>query len=243
MNNFTVVIPFRDRGTDPLRQANLQRVLQHWHSFGIQPVIVDDGRTDDALFNRSAAYNRALDMTDAEVLVYTEADVLIALNQIKHAIDVAQQAPGLVIPYTDYHALTPEDSDKVRAGTLHPRNATPQYTIPNPHRDWPRTGPVNVVSRKTIDAVGGYDEQFEGCWWDDRSMAHAFEICCGPLRFIDGTLYHLYHLPGWEGDHLSQEEQQATNRNLGRFMQYRQATTPAQIRVLTAKTQITSGLL
>ena len=43
-DSVTVVIPFRDRGIDPRRAANLKRVVGQWQAYNFAPMIVSDGR-------------------------------------------------------------------------------------------------------------------------------------------------------------------------------------------------------
>lgn len=222
--NAAVIIPFRDRGTDPLRAANLKVVRDWWESSPWPVHVVDDGRTGDAQFNRSAAYNRAAAIVDADVLVYSEADMLIPFEQISAAVELAQ-TPGLVVPFTAYHYLSPDGSDAVRAG------ANPAGVNPERIKDGGRSiGAVNVVSRATLEAVGGYTERTEGNWYDDDIMGHAFEICAGSTRWVDGPAYHLYHLPGWKGAHLTREDRDATARNRALWSQVRRLTIPDRVR-------------
>lgn len=229
-----VIIPFRDRGTDTLRQKNLDRTLHHWNGFA--PIyIVDDGRTGNAQFNRSAAYNRgAAQASNATTLIYTESDMLIDYEQINKATQLAQQQTGLVVPFTEYRYLSAADSDLVRKHAALPTACTPESTI-SPHtRSWPRTGPINVLTRTTLNTIGQWDETFQGNWWDDRAMLIAFEQCAGPTRFVTGPAHHLWHQPGWTGHHLTTEDRAATAANKHRYHQYRRAQTAEQIRQLTA---------
>jgi hypothetical protein len=224
-----VIIGFRDRGTDPLRAANLTRVLEWWSSFNADLSVVTDGRSGDQQFNRHQAYNRAAQQTDADILAFVESDMLIDFTQIDEAIKQATETPGLVVPFTERHELSPDSSELVRAHTIHPRDGRADVIKPKPKR----TGAINILSRATLEAVGQYDPAFEGNWWDDRSMHIAFDICAGPTRWIDGPSWHLHHLPGHEGTHLTPEDKAATARNRERWQQYTQATTPDQIRRLT----------
>lgn len=233
MTHVAVIIPFRDRGRDPLRMANLQRVQRHWMSYA-PVVITGDGRDGDRQFNRSAAYNRGVaSCSGADVFVFAESDMLIERTQVDDAVLLAAESPGLVVPFTEYRYLSEDDSRHVRMGQ-HPRTVEPESVIPNRERSWPRTGPINVLSRHTLAMVGGWDETFEGNWWDDRAMKRAFDVATGPTRFITGPAYHLYHLPGWKGAHLTDEDRAATERNRQRFLLYQKATTPRQIAALTA---------
>jgi hypothetical protein len=104
-----VIIPFRDRGTDPLRAANLTRVLEWWSGFGRRDHHRQRRTQGDAQFNRHAAYNKAAAQTDADILAFVESDMLIDFTQMDEAIDMAA-TPGLVVPFTERHELGAEDS-------------------------------------------------------------------------------------------------------------------------------------
>jgi predicted nucleic acid-binding Zn ribbon protein len=149
------VVPFRDRGGDPLRAANLERVRNHWRHSGIPFLIVDDGRHGDDLFNRSAAYNRAAAATDADVLMFIEVDILLSFWQIDEAVKMARATPGLVVPYARLCPLSEADSELVRGYHKQPGRCQ------SANCDEEILGPANVVSRETLAAVGGgYDETF-----------------------------------------------------------------------------------
>lgn len=221
-----IVIPFRDRGIDPLRWANLVSVIEWWdQSPWGEPWVVGDGRSGDEQFSRSAAYNRGAKLDDADVIVYTEADMLIPYEQVDAAIRLAAARPGLVVPFTKYRYLSPEDSVRVRGGCS-PDFMEPERVMSNGRS----IGAVNVVSRETLELVGGYTEKTEGNWYDDDIMHHAFEVCAGPTRWISGDAHHLYHLPGWKGDHLTDEDKAATARNKALWEQVQEIDNPAQMR-------------
>ncbi len=229
MINFEIIIPFRDRGSDPLRVANLQRVLSYWSGYG-QVRVVDDGRDGDAQFCRSAAYNRGAKNSKANVLVYTESDMLVPYEQIDRAIEWAWSNLGVAVPFTDYHYLSEADSALIRKDAAMLSDLTPEWTMDRGLS----VGAVNIISRPTLDAVGQWDEKFEGSWYDDRAMDHAFKTAAGPTWFMAGPAYHLYHLPGWKGKHLSAKDKLATAHNLARYNLYLKAKTPERIRELTA---------
>lgn len=226
--NVLICIPFRDRGIDPLRSANLKRTLEHWNQCGFPVKVFDDGRTGDEQFCRSAAYNRAA-RSNADVIVYTESDMLINLQQIKDGIELAQAKIGLVVPFTQYRYLDPDDSNGVRMGQLKPVACEPVYTLD----DGESIGAINIVSSKTLESVGQWDECFDGAWFDDRAMKRAFDVTCSPTRWVPGPAYHLYHLPGWAGSHLSDQDREAVQRNEIRYSKYLSANSPDQIRYLT----------
>ena len=229
------VVAFRDRGTDPLRKANLDYVLDYVASLNLGPIhLVDDGRTGSEQFNRHKAYNTGarLAFADADVVTFYESDMIVSRDQLVQAINLATQTPGLVVPFNQYRGLSEADSEQVRAGA-DPHQFHPELEIPNPRRSWLRTGPLNVISKETLNRVGQWDESFAGSNWDDRAMNRAFEVCCQPTRHINGPAHHLWHLPAHTGAHLTAEDRAAKRANHRRFLRYQRARTPGQIRELT----------
>lgn len=238
MVNVAVVVPWRDKG-DPWRQANLAAVLYHLHHADIGMVeVFSDGREGAAPFNRSAAYNRGVqDSDNPDVFIFHEADMIIPPTQLRAAIHLAATSSGMIVPFDTYHYLTPEDTVRVRAGT-DPRYCTPEMVMANGTSN----GACNVVSAATMQAVGQWDETFEGWGFDDRAMAVAFEKATGTnTRYIPGPGVHLWHKPGWSqawgfhgGTDVSAAEHAATKANQSRYNIYRKARTPAQVRELTS---------
>lgn len=229
------IIPFRDRGVDPLRVRNMLHVKTVVQSFGLGEVfVVSDGRHGSDQFNRSRAYNLGTDLARnvrADIVTYYEADMLVPPAQIETAIRWASTSPGLVIPFSTYAALTPYGSEQVKRGEIGAALAPREMEIAGGKS----IGAVNTVSLLSLGAVGQWDEGFSGAWFDDNAMERAFQICCAPTRVVDGYAYHLYHLPGAEGSHLTEEDKAATRRNEQRWKQYLSATTPRQIRALTTE--------
>jgi hypothetical protein len=224
-----VIIPFRDRGIDPHRAANLEVVQAWWYAHGFEPMIVDDGLDEAAQFNRHRAYNRAVErFPETEVFIFTEADMLIHPYQIDLAVDLAAQAPGLVVPFTQYRYLSGLATTTLRdcyhdwapgkVGEWWSRHISDQssvFRIPaESTMDNGRSiGAVNVISAETLHMTGGFTEATRGNWYDDRIIEEGFAFLTQPTRYIEGPAVHLYHLPGWKGKHLSDEDKAATLHN------------------------------
>lgn len=227
-----IVIPFRDRGIDPLRKANLEYVFGYWEAFddGVEVHVVDDGRVGSDHFNRSAAYNRGSRVTTADILVYVESDTLVPYQQVREAITMAQTRPGLVIPFMLQRKLTEYDSELVRCGSKEPKDCEPETIYSG------NNGCANVVSRDTLNVIGQWDEQFEGHGYDDIAMFLAFEAAIGTTRWVDGVAYHMYHInvnPCAPMAPTTDEDMEAHLRNLTRMQLYREAQTAEEIRRLT----------
>lgn len=230
MTNIQIVIPFRDRGQDLRRAANLDVVTTWWYGHGLNVKVYDDGLTGDAQFNRHKAYNRAVkDNPDADVFIFTEADMLIPVEQIAVGVRQAAAKPGLVVPFMQYRYLSDEVTGHLREtfADLTPQelaswmrlpaiNPSSIFTIhPESIMDNGRSiGAVNIVSRETLELTGGYTEATHGNWYDDNIIEEGFAYLTGSkTRFIPGPAVHLYHLPGWKGDHLTAEDRAATAHN------------------------------
>jgi hypothetical protein len=225
-----IIIPFRDRGLDPARADNLEVVMAWWWAFGMIPTIVDDGLTGDAQFNRHRAYNRAVEASPStDMFVFTEADMLIHPLQITKATRLAAAHVGLVIPFTQYRYLSESTTEMIRE-VYHGRGVkeiadwwskpihdpqsifglTPESVMDNGNS----IGAVNVVSRETLDMTGGFTEATSGNWYDDNITEEGFAFLTGQrTRYVSGPAVHLYHLPGWKGDHLTEEDRAATHHN------------------------------
>ncbi|MGP3708501.1 glycosyltransferase family 2 protein [Gordonia paraffinivorans] len=229
--DFTVIIPHRDRGQDWRRPANLYSAVQWWAAHGIEPIVVSDGRTGTAQFNRSAAYNRGIRAADTNILVFSEADLLVPIDQIHEGVRLAAEKPGLVVPFSRFMAMTEADTNLVRGRRLHPANAEAHQV----RGDRQSIGAVNIVTRESVAMIGRFDEQFEGHGYDDDATELAFRICCGPTRFVDGPGWHQHHLPGafYATPESTAEDRAATERNRRRYNRYLRARTPDDIRALT----------
>jgi hypothetical protein len=226
-----IIIPFRDRGVDLRRGANLEVVQAWWYAQGMEPQIVDDGLSGDAQFNRHRAYNRAVSRNpDADVFVFTEADMLIPLTQIRQAVRMSMSYnTGLVVPFTQYRYLSDSTTEIIREvyqdrgvaeiarwWSLPADNPKSIFGLtPETTMDEGRSiGAVNVVSRETLDITGGFTEATFGNWYDDRITEEGFAYLTGEkTQFVTGPAAHLYHLPGWTGAHLTREDKNATHRN------------------------------
>lgn len=230
MTNVAVIIPFRDRGLDYRRAANLEIVMQWWYVHGFDPKIVSDGGSGDSQFNRHKAYNRAVSGNlDADVFVFAEADMLIHPEQIHHAVFLASVRMGLVVPFTQYRYLADSTTDFIRetCAGMTDRDLIDWWTLDANHHNsifdmraestmdnGKSIGAVNVVSRRTLEVTGGFTEMTEGNWYDDNIIEESFTyLTKSPTRFVSGPAVHLYHLPGHSGDHLTDADKKSTARN------------------------------
>lgn len=174
-----VCIPFVDTN-DEWRTKSRAFTQMHWMSMGLNVIY---GTSEQRPVNRSAARNDAASKTDADVLVFADADTWIDDTQFWPMCDMALQSDRLVHGYTRLVKLSKKTTVRVLAG----EDIRIGETIP----DQPLG--IVAVSRKLWVWVGGFDERFRGWGNEDRSFAYATETIAGKGRKVAGQAYHLWH--------------------------------------------------
>lgn len=178
-----VLVPWR--GGDPYREAAWEYVQTRLRTYDC--FIADSPLP---LFNRAAALTMALAQTDADVLCLVDADSMVSSEALIRAVEMAREAPGLVIGYVDALYLTQPETLKVYQG-FQPFSWRPE-TDEESHDH--SVGGVVVLSRETIEGIGGFhDPIFKGWGAADRAMAYLSERLYGPVRRVEGALWHLHH--------------------------------------------------
>lgn len=140
----------------------------------------------------------------------------------------ARKTFGLVVPFTEYRYLSDSVTGFIRDtyNDMSPQDLADWWGLPTKDinsifdiraesvmKDGKSIGAVNVVSRRTLDITGGYTEATSGNWYDDNIIEEGFSFLTRRTRWIKGPAIHLYHLPGWEGEHLTEEDKAATENN------------------------------
>lgn len=231
----SIVVPWRDKG-DEHRRKNFDHVIDYLRGLNLGTVVIaPDGRSGNEPFNRSAAFNRGRADHPADVYIWHEADMLIPADQLRAGIARAAGQAGLVVPFTRYHYLSPEDTDRVRGGEP-VTSCVPEWVMP----DGKSIGAVGITSEATMQMVGQWDETFHGWGFDDNAMFRAFAVCAG-TAWIDGPAWHCYHTPGWSPEvwatkhsrQVPEAERLATEANRQRLGLYEKARTPEDVRRLT----------
>jgi len=246
MTRVAVIVPWRDKG-DSHRRLSRQRVeefLDQPMPFRVRSVgFVSDGREGNEPFNRQAAYNAGIALEpNADVYVFWEADMIVPFGQIEQAVQMADDEPGLVVPFSWWSELSEADAIHCWAGH-DPWEYEPARTM-GPRRS---IGAVNVVSAETMRLVGQWPENASGHGFDDNICARMFEVATGnPTRFTEGTAWALWHPPAyspWGARHrdpsadpanYSAADVSATEENRRLLHVYEAATTREQILALTS---------
>lgn len=163
-------------------------------------------------FCRGRLINRgAVDVGDWDVLVVTDADVMIDPVQVRHGVDMAVRLGRAVLPFDRYLPLDEQMTDRVLDGY----DGTWSDGV-----DWAAMGAqhshvssVLIVPRSLWDEVGGFDERFVGWGAEDRALHRALNITAGVER-VSGPVWHLWH--PWSAERDESTRQYQANEALWR---------------------------
>lgn len=177
-----IVIPWRDNGCR-YRARNIKATAAHVGQLGWPVVHGDD--TTRAHFNVSAARNRGVDQTDADIVVILDADVIVPPYYLTTAVRDAERDGGVHYPYRDVIYLDEQGSQNL----LRSRAIRPAHIK---LRERNAYGGCIVVRREDYLRIGGFDETFEGYGYEDLEFFRRASSTIGVKRGV-GEAHHLWH--------------------------------------------------
>jgi len=184
MSDVCVVIPWRAM---PARKWAYREVTSFYHKhFPDYPVYSVD--TNDTYFNLAAARNFGMEYARQQghtVVILTDADTIPIPANIAKAVSLAQEAPGVVLPYTEYHSLGLHGTNAYREGVL-PEHC-PSFIVES------ACSGVYVSTPDTWATHYGQDIRFRGWGYEDSAWECAHATLIGPIRRITGNVYSFHH--------------------------------------------------
>lgn len=167
---------------------------------GMELCIGLDGPVDGTdHFNRSVARNDAFKQSRGEILVLTDADTACNKAQVLEAIEAVRSGVPWVIAHDRYYSLNREftnrllDNDK---DLISPNgDLNPPYESDWVMRNRSIAG-VLVMHREAWEAVGGYNEAFQGWGYEDNDFAVRLDRHWGEHERVVGPMLHLWHPRG-----------------------------------------------
>lgn len=160
--NVTVIIPYTPNAS---RAEPYRRVREHLDGWTVMVA-----ENDAPLYCRAKVLNTAIAAADTEIVVINDADSLVPHIQIREAVRLAAEQPGLVYAYTVYVRL---DEHGRRGLVIH---------------EAPSHGCVAI--RRDCFLEVGYDEAYEGWGPEDQDFNRRAPW---PVRRVPGELEHLWH--------------------------------------------------
>lgn len=178
-----VILPWRSTG-EPWRQKHVE-FLADYYGAEFNVILADC----EGEFNRSAARNTGVRLSNSPISVVIDADNYIPIDQIHTAIDVAKKNKALVKPFTTFGYLT-EESTNIFYEAFGISDIEPEFI--NPPADG-FTGGAYVMRRELWIGLGGMDEGFIGWGAEDDAFHLLIKNSKIPTIYVDGYDWHLYH--------------------------------------------------
>lgn len=214
MTRTAYVIAFR-RDRSGARAANLAAVIEHVSALpNVEIVVVeqDTGSTFDAPagvkyhfiahdgpFNKSWAMNVGFRLTDAPVVGFGDADLIVSLPEMTAAINaVAAGDFDAVKPFDRIVDLSEQETAAFREGGPLPDPTTDLEGNKRGQGEYlPFCGGLFFVTRELFARAGGYDERFSGWGGEDDALSVKFARLGGKLGInAQRACYHLWHERG-----------------------------------------------
>jgi len=198
-----VVMPWRNMGC-PIRKRLAKFCKRWWQDQGVDVIVASD---DDAPhFNVSQARNRGAAQSDADVLVFVDADTLVTPDQFWAGCYLAQQSGQVVLPYSEHRRLDSHATQQVIDGGW-PKDAGRVW---NNH-----VSGVVIVPREAWERVR-FDERFVGWGAEDRAFWAAACTLLGEHDRLPGASMHLWHPKSPDRAAPDDDPRRAANLELGR---------------------------
>jgi hypothetical protein len=222
-----ILVPRREGLAD---RDRLWSYCRPWwqHRFADWPLI--EGHHELAgPFNRAAALNTAAELAgDWDVAVIIDADVLVHPPAVRDAVELANEAGRLVIPFVRRHNLSARGTARVIDGYTGPWEPFIARTFGPPHHL--QVSSVVAVPRRLWDAVGGFDAGFNGWGLEDTAFAIACQVVAGQASHIEGECWHLHH----EASKAEKHGSWTHVRNMARADRYRAAQSLGDVDTIRA---------
>lgn len=187
----SLIIPFGS--TDPRRQQIFSWVLNRWEAlFPDWEICLGSSDLDN--FNRSAARNRAFEMSSGDIIVISDADTITTPENVNAAIDMVADDTPWVIAHNVYYSLTEEATTNFLAADPAVDLTRFAWTAHWKMAQRSQAG-VLVMPREAFWQVG-YDERFQGWGYEDNAFAETMDHVWGKHQRTRGDMLHLWHDPG-----------------------------------------------
>lgn len=231
----SVVVPLSPDGAERDRNWAWLKAHHQRHHPGWELVEHPDPGADG--WSKGRATNAAVAAATGEVLVVTDADILIDHQVLDDAVGlVAGARAAWVVPHGTVYRLTEARTVELIEGRLPPEphdRFRRRRELDRRTYQGPAGGGIVVLTRTAYELVGGIDERFIGWGGEDVSFARALHVFVGPYERLGAPLWHLWHQPQRRpGGHASAASHALAGRYLDALVAYQQHGDDAPMRAL-----------
>jgi hypothetical protein len=184
-----IILAYRDSG-DSHRRAAYGYVIDHvWNAYS-EVRLCDSGQQP---FSRGGSFNQGAERSQADVLVFADADVVPEPAALAKAVNHAYVLGVTAYPYREYVRLAQHASAAIQAGAM--RDMVDLANDPE-YVEWKElnsVGGIFVCRRSAYLACGGCDPRFVGWGFEDVAWSATSATLLGDHVREAGSLLHLWH--------------------------------------------------
>lgn len=182
MSRTALILPFRASNTDLWREQHLEFALRYYRSLGMDVLIANNVGKQ---WSKSRAVNAAVERSQASKFVISDVDCFPDVDKLRECV-IKVDAWGQ--PFSEVIRLNANQSEVILRGTKTFDQLKKVTPVPRA-----AGGGLVVVTRRAYEAIGGWDERFQGWGAEDTWLAAALTAKTGDGLMLDGPLYHLHH--------------------------------------------------
>jgi hypothetical protein len=188
-------------------------------------------------FNKSWGFNVGVRQTNATVLVFSDADLIVP-ETLPKAVQLCLKGYGMVKPYRRLYDLTEDESEAVRSGQGEAGNLDLPGRVPGRSAIGEHLvlcGGMFAMRRDAFASLGGWDERFSGWGGEDDAMTYKVQRRRLSTVELDETAaLHLWH-PRPHADTMGQPHYL---RNKEIFASYKRLSDQSYDRLIEVQQQL-----
>lgn len=185
-NNVSLIIPFFGNQKD---RVEIWKWIEQRYKELMPNVEICIGTTDTMVFSKSQAINNAVKKSTKDILVLTDADIIMNINSIKESIGILTNK-NVIYPYSNLIRLSKSITNEIISNNLYGLENIKtdsdciSYKIPK--------NSICVISKELYKEIGGFDERFQG--WGSEDIAFYYNLFTVSDKMINLDRYSIYHL-------------------------------------------------
>jgi predicted glycosyltransferase involved in capsule biosynthesis len=193
----SIIVPFRANDLDKgYREYNCAYVLRHFEeNFPDAEIIIGEDTSGNEYFCRSHAINDGVKGSSGNILIISDADIIISPQNINKALTKIKDSP-FIIPFGKIGDLNRQFSEKIvkRNFLARIQELKRGMTTSRDISEYKIAGGIQIITRRLFNKVKGYDERFKGWGWEDTAFCWKIRREIGDYDVLTSEwIYHLWH--------------------------------------------------
>jgi hypothetical protein len=211
----SIIVPMRPDGAE--RDRNWAYLLARYKRLYPDWEIVCHPGNPTGPWSKGTAVNAAAACATGDVLIVSDADVLVGAQVLPDAVSQLEHAPW-VIPHGYVYRLNAHVTAQLiqRDDQVNEAGPVPSSRLARRRHIGPAGGGLVVTRTSDFETVGGIDPHFTDWGGEDISFARALDTLVGEHTRLDAPAWHLHHRPMTRrpGNRASEQNEQLAGRYL-----------------------------